>query len=648
MADLTAAQKDKLTFLTGIDENGAVAADTYFSWSVGENLGKAWLSKWNNDANGAVRSPTSAAGTPGGTVTYAFGAGLADEEEAGYEAALTLWSDIANIQFRQTDDVKSANIRLDPTDEAGGGGVTFIPANGPSSTRGGITAIPSQNSPNTRGGQLNISIAAPDQQFNSFSPDAAHTLTAVTHELGHALGLGHAGQYNGDEFAGQSDVYDSQLWSVMSYVKPDDPRGAFNASSPVKGANWTVNNSGVSYGLYAQTPMVLDIPAIQRIYGASTSSTFAGGQTYGFNTNISGQSRQFYDFTNNTDPVLTIYNRGVGNTLDVSGFTTNSTINLNPGTFSSASTSGTLVNNIGVAYGTKIDKAIGGGGNDVFYTNADGDVIDGGTGTDTVRFAGARNDYTVTKASNGETFVVNKSTGAADRLTNVENLEFDAQPVCFTTGTRIAILRSGRMTELPVEALAVGDVAVTAQGQACTIRWIGHRTIGAEKGCIAAHQWPVRIRAGAFGRDDEGRAVPARDLSLSPGHPVLIDGGPARPDGVLVPISCLINGTSVARQPVSTVTYWHVELDRHDILLAEGLPAESYLDGGDRAFFGQASDHALHNPDFVAPGWSARCRPVATEGALVEAERRRLDMLFAATLEGDCVWSPAETMWASA
>ncbi len=59
---------------------------------------------------------------------------------------------------------------------------------------------------------------------------------------------------------------------------------------------------------------------------------------------------------------------------------------------------------------------------------------------------------------------------------------------------------------------------------------------------------------------------------------------------------CLINGTTIARELVSSVTYWHVELDAHDILLAEGLAAESYLDWGDRPFFTEGSDHALHNP----------------------------------------------------
>ena len=56
-------------------------------------------------------------------------------------------------------------------------------------------------------------------------------------------------------------------------------------------------------------------------------------------------------------------------------------------------------------------------------------------------------------------------------------------------------------------------------------------------------------------------------------------------DGVLIPIRHLVNGRSIREQPVEAVTYWHVELDRHDIMLAEGLPCESYLDTGNRAAF---------------------------------------------------------------
>ncbi|MGX5776941.1 Hint domain-containing protein [Methylorubrum zatmanii] len=205
-------------------------------------------------------------------------------------------------------------------------------------------------------------------------------------------------------------------------------------------------------------------------------------------------------------------------------------------------------------------------------------------------------------------------------------------PVCFVTGTKIRTERG----EIAVEDLKVGDVAVTASGALRPITWIGHREMKAAGAALPFHQQPVRVRAGAF-----GGGLPVNDLFLSPGHPVLVGADADNEGGVLVPVMCLINGTTITRAPRATVTYWHVELDAHDILLAEGLPAESYIDGGDRAFFAEASDHALHNPDFVAPGWNGRCRPVAVEGSVVEAERLRLDAVFAGSLSAQCDWDAA-------
>ncbi|MCF4124268.1 Hint domain-containing protein [Methylobacterium sp. SyP6R] len=210
-------------------------------------------------------------------------------------------------------------------------------------------------------------------------------------------------------------------------------------------------------------------------------------------------------------------------------------------------------------------------------------------------------------------------------------------PVCFVTGTRIRAMRDGTEAETAVEDLRVGDSAVTASGALRPIVWIGHRAIDGAGKALHHDQQPIHVRAGAF-----GAGLPTRDLRLSPGHPVLVGMDADGAGGHLVPIMCLINGTSIAREPVTSVTYWHVELDSHDILLAEGLPAESYLDWGDRPFFTEGSDHALHNPDFVVPGLAARCRPVAVDGPVVEAERARLSGVFAASLGEACAWDEAE------
>ena len=204
------------------------------------------------------------------------------------------------------------------------------------------------------------------------------------------------------------------------------------------------------------------------------------------------------------------------------------------------------------------------------------------------------------------------------------------QVVCFATGTKIRTVRG----QCAVEDLVVGDVAVTASGGTRPIVWIGHRDVE----CRGHHDLqPVLVAAHAF-----GDGLPERDLMLSPGHPVLVGADADNEGGHLVPIMCLINGTTVLRQTVERVTYWHVELDQHDILLAEELPAESYLDWGDRDFFRQGSEHALENPDFVVPGLAGRCRPVALDGPVVEVARRRLDVAFATRLTAAAAWPASE------
>ncbi|MCP1551653.1 MULTISPECIES: Hint domain-containing protein [Methylorubrum] len=250
-----------------------------------------------------------------------------------------------------------------------------------------------------------------------------------------------------------------------------------------------------------------------------------------------------------------------------------------------------------------------------------GYLFDGG-----VSFSAGGVDYNVRNPSNsffGQNVI---SSSAAPGVTNPVELTAiaDPNPVCFVSGTLIETTRGA----VAVEDLAPGDVAVTASGGRRPIVWIGHRTVEAQ---------PVRISAGAF-----GGGLPLRDLYLSPGHPVLVGADADNEGGCLVPIMCLENGTSIARTISAPVTYWHVELDAHDVILAEGLPAESYIDGGDRAFFAEASDHALHNPDFVPPGWGARCRPVAIDGPAVDAERRRLSAVFAASLERHSAWPAGE------
>lgn len=183
---------------------------------------------------------------------------------------------------------------------------------------------------------------------------------------------------------------------------------------------------------------------------------------------------------------------------------------------------------------------------------------------------------------------------------------------CFVAGTRIAMLR-GAVT---VEDLRVGDRVLTANGKTKTIVWIGERRIDCTRHPHPELVWPVRIEADAF-----GQGLPARDLYLSPDHALFRDG-------VLIPVKYLANGASVAQQRVAAVNYFHVELDRHDILLAEGLPAESYLDTGNRAQFANGGAHVALHPDFAPLSWDDACAPLHVDGAaLLEARRQLLARL---------------------
>jgi hypothetical protein len=127
----------------------------------------------------------------------------------------------------------------------------------------------------------------------------------------------------------------------------------------------------------------------------------------------------------------------------------------------------------------------------------------------------------------------------------------------------------------------------------------------------------VRVRAGAF-----GDGLPRRDLMLSPDHAVFVAGDGA---GVLVPIRYLINGASVVQEAVAAVSYWHVELPRHGVILAEGLPTESYLDTGNRAAFANGGGATPLHPDFALAAWRAdACAELLRGGPALAAVRRRL------------------------
>ncbi len=173
--------------------------------------------------------------------------------------------------------------------------------------------------------------------------------------------------------------------------------------------------------------------------------------------------------------------------------------------------------------------------------------------------------------------------------------------LCFLPDTLIAT-PSG---EVKVQALRTGDMVLTAGGDARPIAWIGQGKVLATRGRRSAAT-PVIVRRGAL-----GNGVPHRDLHVTKGHSLFIDD-------VLIPVEFLVNHRSVLWDDrAQEVNLFHIELETHDVLLANGAPAESYRDDGNRWLFQNAND-----------GWNQPpkepCAPVLTGGPVVDAAWRRL------------------------
>jgi hypothetical protein len=146
-----------------------------------------------------------------------------------------------------------------------------------------------------------------------------------------------------------------------------------------------------------------------------------------------------------------------------------------------------------------------------------------------------------------------------------ETLVIEADVVaCFAEGTQIATPAG----EVAVEALRAGEWVQTASGRSAEVLWVGRRRLNPRSHTDPTRAQPVCVAAGAF-----GEALPAQTLRLSPEHAVFVRD-------VFIPVRHLVNGTSIVAEEVAEVTYYHVALATHDVLLANGLPSESWLDTG--------------------------------------------------------------------
>jgi T5SS/PEP-CTERM-associated repeat protein len=334
---------------------------------------------------------------------------------------------------------------------------------------------------------------------------------------------------------------------------------------------------GVSVSTGTSGTLILDTPDV--LNNGGTATTFSIGSTGGelilnADTVASGTAISFSDNTGTlvvgTDNVATIYNgttsvpnpnqglRTIGGfAATISGFLAGDSIEVQTAaaaTFSQIGSSATIA------------------------------VVENSTTIGTLAF------LTAAQAST--------AVGTAGALVDV---------ACFAAGTRIRTTRG----EVKVEELREGDAAFTAiDGREASIIWIGHRAVDCKRHPRPETVWPVRISAGAFGRN-----LPKRVLTLSPDHAVYVNE-------VLVPVKHLVNGTTIRQVKVDRVTYYHVELERHDVIYAENLPAESYLDVWDRGNFANGGAVVRLHMDLAHHWEVGGCAPLVVYGPELEGVKR--------------------------
>ena len=211
---------------------------------------------------------------------------------------------------------------------------------------------------------------------------------------------------------------------------------------------------------------------------------------------------------------------------------------------------------------------------------------------------------------------------------------------CYCRGTRIATPRG----EQRVEQLRIGDRVMTRSGVARPIKWIGRRSFAGRFILGRKDILPVCIKAGAL-----GDAIPRRDLWISPHHAMFFadmffadvffaeDGA----SGALIEARDLVNGKSIVQaEHADKVEYFHIELETHDVIIAEGALSETFIDDDSRGMFHNAQEfHTLYPQPRLAP--QQYCAPRLQDGYEVDAVRCRIalrtELLRSVDLRGDDV-----------
>jgi serralysin len=316
-------------------------------------------------------------------ITYSIGTGAVDATHAEYTSemdgyvamtaameaaartAFELWDDLIAVELLEMDDWPSAQMTFNYSSNTGGETYTNF----------GYWLV--DNAPRSDYKLADADIWMADD-WSTHDEDSdlfqgGFGILTYLHEIGHALGITHPGDYNGTASYDLDATHqqDTRQYTVMSY---------FQAGEDGLGTDH-VGSSGWSFGA---TPLLHDILSAQAVYGADMT-TRIGDTVYGFNSTA---ARDAFDFTVNLNPVVAIWDAGGIDRIDASGWNTNQVIDLNPGAFSSV---GEMTRNLAIAYGATIEQAAGGGGNDLILGNSAENLLAGNAGSDNLQGA-AGND----------------------------------------------------------------------------------------------------------------------------------------------------------------------------------------------------------------------------------------------------------------
>jgi hypothetical protein len=410
-------------------------------------------------------------------------------------------------------------------------------------------------------------------------------------------------------------------WSVASNWTTSDgvpPPGAFSSATDVanlgeatKAYTVTVGQSETFdvaalniAGTSASIPSVLDISGSLLTNTVTYTANGADGDgdegtgtatdadsDDGFDAKINVLTNGFLDIRTNitaaNPEILTIAGAGVGGHLEF-GSATTSGIGINDSNVTFSFNNVTSGANAGEIEFNGPTFTLGSTTNQVITNAAKGNkfVFDGAKFTgDTFSYTGTT--LTVTNSGGTKVLTMKNLSGTGLSSSSFVGAGNTIQVVCYAAGTRILTPAGERL----IDSLMPGELVLTLAGVALSaqpVKWVGHRRIN-----LAEHPRPETVAPIRILRDAFGEAMPHRDLLVSPDHAIFVEGR-------LICARQLVNGTTIRQETDRwVIDYYHVELDRHAILMAEGLPAESYIDTGNKGFFANSDAPQVLHPDLT-------------------------------------------------